>query len=126
VRVESVRFHRGEALVKLAGVETMDQADALRGLVLGLRVRDLPPLADSEYYHHQLEGLDVLDAQGVVLGRVASVRDNPGHDLLVVVPSDGDSGAFMVPLVEAFVREVDLGRRRIVVDLPAGLAESQR
>ncbi|HEX3469012.1 MAG TPA: hypothetical protein VHT05_13120, partial [Candidatus Elarobacter sp.] len=53
-----------------------------------------------------------------VLGEVVAVEHYPAQDVLLVGPQRA-----MVPLVRAFVRAIDIGARRISVDLPAGLLD---
>ncbi len=126
VRIEAVRFHAGYALVKLEGVDTTDEAERFRGHVIGLREDRLPPAGDGCFYHHELEGLTVVDAEGEALGKVLTVRESPGHDHLVVEPADGSGRSFLIPMVRTFVRNIDLEAGGIEVDLPPGLIESQR
>jgi 16S rRNA processing protein RimM len=83
--------------------------NAPRGAELTVPRETLPPTAEGEYYAFQLVGLEVEEEGGRVLGRVAQVAAGVANDVLEL-----DSG-LALPLVEACVREVDLGRGRIVV-----------
>ena len=82
-----------------------------RGTTLALPRETLPPLEEDEYYNFQLVGLTVEEEGGRVLGQVKDVLDYPANDVLEL-----DSGVFL-PLVEACVRQVDLGGGRIVVSV---------
>jgi 16S rRNA processing protein RimM len=82
-----------------------------RGTVLALPRETLPPLEEDEYYNFQLVGLAVEEEGGRVLGRVKDVLDYPANDVLEL-----DSGVFL-PLVEACVRQVDVGGGRIIVSV---------
>ena len=89
-----------------------------RGAELAVERETLPSLADEdEFYVFQLVGLSVVEEGGRLLGRVREVLEYPGNDVLEL-----DSGASL-PLVEACVREVDLGNGRIVV--AAGFADPE-
>ena len=89
-----------------------------RGAELAVARATLPSLADAdEFYVFQLVGLSVEEEDGRQLGRVREVLEYPGNDVLEL-----DSGASL-PLVEACVREVDLGNGRIVV--AAGFADPE-
>jgi 16S rRNA processing protein RimM len=88
-----------------------------RGTTLALPRETLPPLEEDEYYNFQLVGLTVEEEGGRVLGQVKDVLDYPANDVLEL-----DSGVFL-PLVEACVRQVDLGGGRIIVSV--GFAEPQ-
>jgi 16S rRNA processing protein RimM len=82
-----------------------------RGTVLALPRETLPPLEEDEYYNFQLVGLTVEEEGGRILGQVKDVLDYPANDVLEL-----DSGVFL-PLVEACVRQVDVGGGRIIVSV---------
>jgi 16S rRNA processing protein RimM len=89
-----------------------------RGAELAVARATLPSLDDEdEFYVFQLVGLSVEEEGGRLLGRVREVLEYPGNDVLEL-----DSGASL-PLVEACVRQVDLGNGRIVV--AAGFADPE-
>jgi 16S rRNA processing protein RimM len=103
-------------LVAVAGVETRDGAEGLRGVVLRADPIDDP----DALWIHELIGSDVVDPAGRAVGTVAAVEANPASDLLVL--EDGR----LIPLT--FVREerdsaARSDRRRLVVDGPAGLVD---
>jgi len=126
VQIESARYFSGCAFVRIAGVESMDDAERLRGCLIGLRADLAPPLEEGSYYQFELEGLDVIRSDGEKIGTAERVLENPAHDLLFVRPADPRLKPFLVPLVSAFVKRVDLERGRIEVALPDGLIESQQ
>jgi 16S rRNA processing protein RimM len=114
--VESVRIHKGDALVRFPNVRDASGADALRGIVLLARRHDLPPLPDDSYRDADLHGLRVVDARLGELGPVESVRHYPGADMLVV-------GSKLIPMVKAFAVRVDLAAGRVDVSLPDGFED---
>jgi 16S rRNA processing protein RimM len=101
-RVEERRHARGRPVIRL------DRAVA-RGAILAVPRAELPPPDPDAYYVFQLVGLAVEEDGGQLLGRVVDVLEYPANDVLEL-----DSG-ISLPLVEACVREVDLGGGRIVV-----------
>jgi 16S rRNA processing protein RimM len=104
---------------RIAGVDTKEQADALKGITLFVSRDKFPSLPDDEYYHADLIGLEVRDTGGVLLGKVTAVHNHGAGDLLEV----GVAGAtsILLPFTMATVPTVDLGSGRIVVDPPEGL-----
>ena len=111
----------GGIAARLSGVETREQAEALRGQRLYVDRTRLPALPDDEFYHADLIGLEVRDAGGVVLGRVAAVLNHGAGDLLEVRRPGG--AALLLPFTRAVVPTVDLDAGRIVADPPEGLIE---
>lgn len=104
----------------LSGVETKEQADALRGVELYADRDRLPNLPDDEFYHADLIGLEVRDTGGVLLGRVATVVNYGAGDILEVT-GEGRRGPLLLPFTRAVVPTVDLASGRIVADPPEGL-----
>lgn len=100
---------------RLSGVETKEQADALKGVTLWADRAALPALGDDEFYHADLIGLEVMDTGGASLGRVRAIYDHGAGDILEVY---GTSGILLIPFTRAAVPTVDLAARRIVADPP--------
>lgn len=111
---------KGALVVRISGIRTKEQADALKGTeVLAERTR-LPNLPDDEFYHADLIGLSVLDTGGTALGRVKAVHDHGAGDLLeVAVP--GATSTVLLPFTKAAVPTVDLTAGRLIADPPPGL-----
>ena len=98
----SKRGAGGRVVIKL-------DREVSRGATLAVRLEDLPEPEEDAYYVFQLVGLAVEEEGGRALGTVTEVENTPANDVLVL-----DSG-LLLPLVEACVREIDLGASRIVV-----------
>ena len=120
--VESVREHGGRLLLRLAGIEDRDAADAMRGVVFVIDSTDLPPINDpDEFYDHQLEGLAVRTIDGRDVGTVAEVLHTAAGELLAIRHHNG--GEVLVPFVSAIVTSVSLADKVIEIDPPEGLLE---
>lgn len=113
--VKLTRPVNGGLGARLTGIETKEQADALKGLTLWADRAALPSLPDDEYYHADLIGLEVADPGGAPLGRVRAIYDHGAGDILEV---SGPSGLLLIPFTRAAVPTVDLTARRIVADPP--------
>jgi len=113
---------KGALIVRMDGITTKEEADALKGVELRARRSQLPALPDDEFYHADLVGLAVFDTGGDSLGRVKSVQTNGAEDLLEVQAS-GLRDTVLVPFTRSVVPTVDLAAGRLVVDPPGGLFE---
>lgn len=111
--VTAVRPHGALLLVSLRGVDSKDQADALRGQRVCVPRAQLPPLAEGEYYLMDLVGLRAYTREGAELGRVEDVIEYPTVHCLVLTSEDG---VREVPNLERYVLELDLQNARVVVD----------
>jgi 16S rRNA processing protein RimM len=116
VRVLACRPHKGRFVLKVEGVSTIDEAEALRGAELRIEERDLAALPAGSFYHHELVGLRAVDEQGVELGAVDGVLETGAEAPVLVV--HGPGGETLLPFAEPFVKSVDLARGTIVVLRP--------
>jgi 16S rRNA processing protein RimM len=114
--VRVTRAVKGGFAARLSGVETREDAEALKGVRLYAPRARLPALPDDEFYHADLIGLDVADTGGATLGRLRAIHDFGAGDILEIHVPGGK------PLLVPFTREtaptVDLAAGRIVVDPP--------
>jgi 16S rRNA processing protein RimM len=111
------RVAKGGVITRAEGVETRDEAEALRGLKLYVRRDSLPPVEEEdEYYVADLVGLGVQAADGEALGRVKSVHDFGAGDLLEIEPPTGPS--WWLPFTREAVPEVRMAERLIVAVKP--------
>ncbi|MCU9836546.1 ribosome maturation factor RimM [Ruegeria sp. WL0004] len=105
---------------RLGGVETKEEADALKGLRLYAHRDQLPSLPDDEFYHADLIGLEVYDTGGTLLGKVISVQNHGASDLLEI-SGPGLKTPVLMPFTLAAVPTVDLNQGRLIADPPEGL-----
>ncbi|WP_311136162.1 MULTISPECIES: ribosome maturation factor RimM [Pseudooceanicola] len=105
---------------RIGGVETKEEADALKGLSLYAPRDRLPALPDDEFYHADLIGLLVVDTGGNELGRVRAVMDHGAGDLLEIT-GPGLNVPVLLPFTKLAVPTVDIAAGRIVADPPEGL-----
>ncbi|RVV97059.1 16S rRNA processing protein RimM [Mesobaculum littorinae] len=105
---------------RIEGVDTKEQADALRGVTLFAPRDRLPALPDDEFYHADLIGLEVVDTGGQHLGHVRAVLNHGAADLLEI-SGPGQSQPVLLPFTRAAVPTIDLTLGRIVADPPEGL-----
>lgn len=108
--------HKDRFVLKLEGVDSIDDAERFRGMDVRIPEGDLPALPGGSYYHHQLKGLAAFDEEGVPLGTVQDILETGGEAPVLSVGAGGSET--LIPLAEEFVREVDLDRGRIVVVRP--------
>src|SRR5215471_18034643 len=120
ITVTTVRFHRERPVIGIAGVETMNEAEALAGFELRVPVDRLVALPPDTFYRHDLVGCQVTTRSGRAVGLVRDVEGSIEGSRLVV---DAPGGEVLIPLVAVICTEVDPASKRIVIDPPEGLLE---
>ena len=118
VEMESIRFHKNFALIKLEGINDINIAERLKGKFLELSREDLKPLPDGRYYICDLMGLKVVDETLGELGTINEVFNTGSNDVYVVNYLDKP---LCIPDIEGVVKDVDLDNSVMKVVLPNGL-----
>ena len=119
--VTTARFHRERPVIGIAGVDTMDDAEALAGQELRVPIDRLAALPPNTFYRHDLVGCQVDTRDGRTVGVVREVEGTLTGSRLVVDSAGGD---VLIPLVSAICTLVDPASKRIVIDPPEGLIEA--
>jgi 16S rRNA processing protein RimM len=117
LRVREAKEHSGTVVAHADAVDDRATAELLKGARIFVPRSSFPTAADDEYYWVDLLGLDVVNREGVHLGRVKDLMATGPQTVLVLEFDDGgNAGERMVPFVNAYVDKVDLQARRIDVD----------
>ncbi|NOZ66779.1 MAG: 16S rRNA processing protein RimM [Alphaproteobacteria bacterium] len=109
---------------QMAGVESRDQAEAMKGLKLYVSRDGLPEIEeDGSYYYEDMEGLITKDLSGAAFGVVQSIYNFGAGDVLEVLLDDVQnrpaSGTQMYPFRDEFVPEVNIDAGYLVIDRAA-------
>ncbi len=118
MRVVSARLFKGAAWVRLEGITDRSAAEAFRGQYMRVAMEDALPLAEGEYYVHQIEGLRVRTDEGEELGYVQEVLATGANDVYVV---RGPQGELLLPAIHEVILAVDLEEGVLTVHLLEGL-----
>ena len=114
--LKSFRSHQGLLLISVEGCEDRDEADALRGELVAVKIKDAAPLKEGEYYHHQIIGLKVVTDAGEELGSVAEIIETGANDVYVV---RGQGAEVLLPAIKSMILKIE--PPQMVVHLMDGL-----
>lgn len=117
-KLRIVRVTPKGVIARVAGIDDRNAAETLKGIELYVDRARLPAAADGEFYYADLVGLTAVDIEGKTIGSIVAVQNFGAGDLLEIRLS-GSSKTELVPFRKAFVPEVDLAARRVVVLLPS-------
>ena len=116
-KVESCRIQKTCNLLKLKGVDTVEDAQLLRGKTVEIFREDAP---DDLIFAAELIGMDVY-TQEELLGQITDVLDYPGNKVYVVK----GQREYMIPAVKEFVLSTDLDENRMQVKIIKGMATDE-
>ena len=115
-KMETCRVQKTCNLVKLQGIDTMEQAQLMRGKTLQLFRSDI---SDDVIFGVELLGVEVF-CDGQKIGEITDVLDYPGNCVYVI----GDN-AYMIPAVKEFVLSTDLENNKMEVRLIEGMRSDE-
>jgi 16S rRNA processing protein RimM len=126
-KVESHWLHKGRVVLKFAQVDSIADAENLRGFDVVVAREQRMPLDGDAVYVSDLLGVSVIDVRGgaaAVAGEITDVEpEGAGPAMLVIRTPTGEE--LLIPFVRAYLRKMDIAAKRLEMDLPAGLLTMQ-
>ena len=119
LKIEDHWFQNDRIVLKFAQVDTIVDAESIRNAEICVSETEAVALDEDEFYDWQLEGCEVETVDGESIGKVRELMRTGGTENLVV---DGER-EYLIPFAESICVEVDVEKKRIVIDPPEGLLE---
>jgi 16S rRNA processing protein RimM len=116
--VEDVWMHQDKAVVKFDGIDSISDADTLRGLDLCIPLSARRRPKEGEVFLSDLIGCRLFDKSEFLLGTVVDVYEEGAQVWLQL-----DTNEALIPWVPDFFPVQDIPNQRLVCDLPEGLLE---
>ena len=121
IEITSSRVHKNMLIMKIKGIDTIEEADRLRNKVLYMN-RDDVELEEGAYFIQDLIGLDVIDEEtGERLGRLDDVSETGANDVYHVKTDDGK--VFLIPAIPQVIREISVEEGFVKIFKMKGLFE---
>ncbi|MDD3149710.1 MAG: ribosome maturation factor RimM [Candidatus Gastranaerophilales bacterium] len=120
--VQSLRFHKNNALFKFKEINSIDEVLEFKGLDLKAeKTKIVGFLQEDEFYINDLVGSGVFDENNNLIGIVDSIATIKGEDLLAI--KDINNNEHLIPFVKKIVPDVDIKNKKIIIDTIPGLIE---
>jgi 16S rRNA processing protein RimM len=126
IHLENFWFLRSRVVMKFQGVDSINDAEALRGFEVVIPAAERAPLQAGSVYVSDLIGCRLIDLNGGgEAGQVIAVdRDSSSTELLVVRRETGKGAEeLLIPFVAEYVVRIDAPGRVLEMRLPEGLLE---
>jgi 16S rRNA processing protein RimM len=117
-------LHKGGVVLHFAGVDSISDAETLKGMAVAIPRAERVPLAENEAYVSDLIGCTVVDVAGaapVTVGEIEDVDRSAGQAPLLVVRGAADE--VLIPFAKSYLKKIDLEARRVEMALPVGLID---
>jgi 16S rRNA processing protein RimM len=119
-RLQAVKPHKNQLLIRLEGVDGINAAEKWIGSIVSVAETELQPLGADEYYYYQVVGLEVYDTEGTHIGKITRLTSTPGGELYVV---EGESKEYWIPATKEIVEKVDFDSGKVIITPPEGLLD---
>lgn len=122
VVVENGQVHGKKLIASVEGIDSRNMADELAGYEIHVDRAALPELEEGDFYWFQLEGMNVVNSRGDLLGAVNHMLETGANDVMVVRPVENsiDNTERLIPFVEdEVVQKVDREVGEILVEWDA-------
>ena len=118
ITVKKYREQKGFGYCYFEGVDSIEQAELLKGKDLFIKKEDLPELDDDSFYYHELMGCTVFNENEEELGVVTDILETGAN---IVLRVSKDEKSFLLPFVDAFVNDVDVEKKIMRITEMEGL-----
>ena len=118
--VKSVTTHAGGFIVGLNDFNEINLALPLNGCELYLRLSQLPPPDEDEYYWRDLIGLSVVTDFGMELGTLVDIFETGSNDIYVV---RGETKEYLIPAIADVITQVDIAGKKMIITPLDGLLD---
>lgn len=119
LELDSVRFFKDMAICKFKGIETPEEMRKYQGMELWIDRSEAIPLEKDEFYIADLLGLQVVTEEGLLLGKVESIRPTGANHVIGVRQKNGRE--VLLPYIKDCVKEILPEEGIIRVHLMKGL-----
>ncbi len=117
-KVAEIKETRGYIFLRLQVGNSINDVEHLAGLFCFVPENVLPDLPEDRFYIRDLVGMQVYDIGEERVGTVQDVLQNPANDVLVVKT---DEHEYFIPMVDEFIRKIDVDNQEIIIKLIEGL-----
>jgi 16S rRNA processing protein RimM len=118
--ITSFRFHKNTAILKLNGVDSIEEAQSLGGREVYIQEGELGMLDEDEYYFFDLIGLEAYTEDGAYLGKVEEVMERAIQSILVIKNKESE---LLVPMAEPIVKEINLEEGKVIISPVKGMLD---
>lgn len=119
VKIEQVRYQKNQVLLKLEGINSIEEAENYRNCYLKIHRKDARDLEKDMYFIADLIGLEVYTNQNELLGKLDDVFSTGSNDVYVVKDQNGKQ--ILLPAIKEVIKQIDLKNKKITVELINGL-----
>ena len=117
--IENVKYQKTQVLLKLKGIDSIEEAEKYKNDYLKIHRKDAKPLPEGTYFIADLIGLKVYTDSGELLGKVDDIFPTGSNDVYVVKDESGKQ--ILLPGIGEVIKDINLDEGKIIVTIIKGL-----
>ena len=118
-KIESTRVHKNMVLLKFVGYDDINKVLGFMNKNVYIERKDVEDDGDGHYIV-DLIGCEIFDDEGEFVGHLMDVLQNSAQDLYEIRRAS-DGKVFYLPVVDAFIKHIDINAKKIIVHLIDGI-----
>ena len=118
--IENVKIQKSLFLLKLAKLDTIEEAEKLKNKVIYADEDEMPPLPEGVFYIKDIIGLSVYDGDKFV-GEVTDWIETGANNVYIIKRPNGKD--VLIPAIDSVIAEVDIENKKMSVNMLEGLME---
>ena len=121
MEIEEVKYHKNLVLLKLKGIEDINQTEQFKNCYIKIDRKDAVSLPENSYFIVDLIDMEVYTDEGNLLGKIIDVFPTGSNDVYVVKDELGKQT--LLPAISDVIKNVDVPNKKMIVHLLEGLGE---
>ena len=118
-RIEEVKYHKNLVLIKLEGINCIEDIQQYKNCYIKIDRKDAVKLPKDTYFIADLLGLEVYTDENILLGNVDDIFPTGSNDVYVVKDKNGKQ--VLLPAISEVIKDIDIENNKIIVHLLPGL-----
>lgn len=117
--IESVKYHKNNVLMKLKGIDDINDTERFRNCYLKIKRENAVKLPEDTYFIVDLIGIEVFEENGTSIGKIVDIFPTGSNDVYVVKDELGKQ--ILLPAISEVIKEVDISNKKMIVNIIKGL-----
>lgn len=119
MQIEEVKYSKNQVLLKLKGINTIEEAENYRECYIKIARKDLKELPENTYFIADLIGSTVYTDEGILLGKVVDIYNTGANDIYVIKDELGKQT--LLPAIKEVIKQINTEQEKIIVHIIKGL-----
>ena len=119
-QIENVKIQKNLFLLKLKGLDSVEEAELLKNIIIYAHEDEMPPLPEGVYYLKDILGLEVYDGEKFI-GEIVDWIETGANNVYVIKRQKGKD--VLIPAIDSVIKNIDIENKRMSVNMLEGLME---